>query len=120
MKKILAFDIDGTLNDPHGQMQPGVKNLFLDKRIKQSIVLLITGNTLTRVKNVKKQIAELSGKTTITNYYSSAFGGSAVYDKDYNIIYEKPLCRKKLKKLLLVAEEIEPTMWFLLMQKIIG
>ena len=115
MKKILAFDIDGTLNDNMGNLQPGVENVLLDKRFKNCTALLVTGNTLTTVKRVKNQINIFSNTTIPTNTYSSAFGGAVVYDNNYNIIYKKHLCRKKIRKILEKTEKIDPEFCFLLM-----
>ena len=115
MKKILAFDIDGTLTDRQTNIQQGVKNIFLDNRLKNYIVLFVTGNTITTVGKVRENLKKLAGKTISVNSYCATLGGSIIYDDNGNKILERFLCRKRIKNFFNTATKIDPDCVFLFM-----
>lgn len=117
MKKILAFDIDGTLVDGEKNIQPGVLSLFKDERIKNCVVLFLTGNTITTVNRVKADLSVLVNNKNTVNSYFTTLCGSIIYDKHNNIVLERFLCRKRLKFLLEEAIKIDPDCLFMFMNK---
>ena len=117
MKKILAFDIDGTLVDIKTNVQPGVKNLFLDKRVNNTQILFITGNTITTIKRVRKNLLKLNPNLNCIHSYSASLGGAIVYNENDKIVREKFLCRKKLRQILDIVVENDPESFFLYMHK---
>lgn len=117
MKKILAFDIDGTLVDVKTNVQPGVKNLFLDKRVNNTQILFITGNTITTINRVRNNLLKLNPNLNCINSYSATLGGAIVYNGKNEIVRERFLCRKKLRRILDVVVENDPESFFLYMHK---
>ena len=117
MKKVFAFDVDGTLTSSKMNIQEGVKSFFADKRLKENVVLFATGNTITTVSSVRKKLLPYLKDLDSISSYATTLGGSIIYDKNNNILYERFLCRKKLKNYLTLAEQVDPNCVFMFMNK---
>lgn len=115
MNNLLAFDVDGTLSDVYSNIQPGIKPVFWDNRILKSNIIFATGNTITTIKTMRQNLLKLNPKLNKNFTYSACLGGSIIYDKQDNIVFQKFLCRKKLVKYLDKCIKIDPGCFFMFM-----
>ena len=115
MKKLFAFDVDGTLADVYSNIQPGIQPLFRDKRIQNCGVTFITGNTITTIKKMRQNLQELTPYKLPINNYCASLGGAIVYDKSNQPIYKKKFCKRRLLSYMDMCVELEPKCFFMLM-----
>lgn len=117
MNKILAFDVDITLADNHSNIQPGVQSVFLDKRIHNCAVIFATGNTLSTIQRMRKNLNNLAQQNLPTRSYSAILGGSLIYDKNDQLIYEKHIKKQTLVDIMNASIQIDPKSFFLTMHQ---
>lgn len=117
MDKILAFDVDGTLADEDSNIQQGVQSVFKDERIKNCAVIFVTGNTLTTIKRLRKKLLAISNHNLPINSYSATLGGALICDSQNNIVFEKRICKRRLRKILDACVSVDPQSFFLVLQK---
>lgn len=115
MKKLFAFDVDGTLADVYSNVQPGIRCLFKDKRIKECGVSFITGNTLTTIRKMRENLQKLATFPLPIHNYCASHGGAIIYDKKDNVVFKKPFCKRRLTTYLNKCVELEPNCFFMLM-----
>ena len=96
MNNLLAFDVDGTLSDVYSNIQPGIKPVFLDNRILKSNIIFATGNTITTIKTMRQNLLKINPKLNKSFTYSACLGGSIIYDKQDNIVFQSRLLALEL------------------------
>lgn len=115
MKKLFAFDVDGTLADVYSNIQPGVTSLFKDKRIENCIVAFITGNTITTIKKMRQNLKKLSNNKLNIQSYCASLGGSIIYNEKDEIVFKKSFCKRRLISFFDKSIALEPDCFFMLM-----
>ncbi|MBQ7602827.1 MAG: HAD hydrolase family protein [Clostridia bacterium] len=115
MKKLLAFDVDGTLADVYSNIQPGVQSVFLDKRITDCGVTFITGNTLTTIKKMRENLQKLTTTPLPIHTYCASLGGAIIYNEKNEVVFKSRLCKRKLVRYLDMCVQFDPKCFFMLM-----
>ena len=101
--KLIALDMDGTLVNHEGEVSPENERAIQQAKEKGIHVLLSTGRSLTRARDISDQLGRSSYLVTVN--------GGEIYDHDYQLVDSTPLDTELVKHLWKLKQEHDVYFW---------
>ena len=112
-KLTIALDIDGTLIDKKGKLDPDVYELFQKADFDRTNFVLMTGNSADNAFDCIDQINAILPQGKSIKPWISASCGSTIIDPKGNVINDANIDTNFIKDVIAKAEQLDPKVVFM-------
>ena len=109
MSRTLAFDIDGTIVDKKGNIDPNVMALFNKADLNDTSFIFLSGNTMANIqqtlKAINKQLSNPTGKEI--KPYLVAGCGAQILSPENKIIKHSTISAEKASRIAIFARHFD-------------